>query len=129
VKAFLISVFVLAGCGEETTVVVTPAAVQDNFFVTWELSSGAFGPIDCFSAGASTVDMDILNVDTGERFVDVFPCDDYQGTSRPVGVGAFDILLDLTDGAGGVLSTVNVGTENVSVAGTIDLGHVIFNVP
>jgi len=73
--------------------------------------------------------MDIVNVDTGGRFVYSFDCRAYQGTSGPVDVGRFDVLLNLTDGAGGVISQVDVGTENVSTAGTIDLGHFIFTVP
>jgi hypothetical protein len=132
VKAALLSGWValaVAGCGSGTTTVVTPAAVEDNFFVTWELSSATFGPIDCFAAGASTVDMDIVNASTGERFVDTFACEDFQGTSQPVSVGNFDVLLSLSDGGGGLLSQVDIGTENISTAGTIDLGHVIFQLP
>ena len=88
----------------------------------------SFGAIDCASVGAATVDMDIVNVDTGSRFVDSFNCNAYQGTSGPVDVGNFDVLLDLSDPSGGVISQVNVGAENVSTAGTIDLGHFIFTV-
>ena len=35
----------------------------------------------------------------------------------------------LTDPSGGVITQVDVGTENVSTAGTIDLGHFIFTLP
>jgi hypothetical protein len=120
----------LAGCGPPA-VVVGPSSsppVQDNFFATWEISSSFYGPISCPSAGASFVDMDIVNVDTGSRFVYSFDCNAYQGTSGPVDVGRFDVLLNLTDPAHGVISSIDVGVENVSTAGTIDLGHFIFTV-
>ncbi len=123
----------LAGCGGGGggTVVVpaTPPPVQDNFFATWEIQSTTLGPIACEQAGATTVDMDIVNIDSGARFVYSFDCRAYQGTSGPVDVGRFDVLLNLTDATGGVLSQIDVGTENVSVAGTIDLGHFIFTLP
>jgi hypothetical protein len=119
----------LAGCGNHETVVATGTPIADSFFATWEIHSASVGPLDCASAGASEVDMDIVNVDSGARFVDRFNCSDYQGTSQPVDVGNFDILLNLTDPTGGVLAQAHVGTENVSTAGTIDLGHVIFTLP
>jgi hypothetical protein len=123
----------VAGCGSRgSTTVVGPASpppVQDNFFVTWEIDSSFYGPLDCFQAGAAAVDMDIVNVDTGSRFVDSFRCDAYQGLSGPVDVGRFDVLLNLTDARGGVMSQLDLGTENVSTAGTIDLGHIIFTLP
>lgn len=130
-SALLLSLVIVAGCSSHTTVVTpaSPPPVEDNFFATWEIRSASVGPLDCFSAGASNVDMDIVNVDTGNRFVDTFPCDAYQGTSGPIDVGNFDVLLNLTDATGGVLSQVEVGTENVSTAGTIDLGHFIFTLP
>lgn len=126
-----ISLAVAGGCGSHTTVVTpaSPPPVQDNFFATWEIESARFGPLDCIQAGAATVDMDIVNIDTGSRFVDSFDCNAYQGTSEPVDVGRFDVLLNLTDPTGGVISQLDVGAENVSVAGTIDLGHVIFTLP
>lgn len=122
----------LCGCGSSSTVAVAPSGgppIEDNFFVTWELESGAFGPIDCASANAATVDMDIVNADSGERFIYSFPCDDYQGTSGMVSVGTFDVLVNLSDPGGGVISQVDIGTENLSTAGTIDLGHVVFQLP
>jgi hypothetical protein len=130
-QALLLSLVVAAGCGSSTTV-VTPAGpppVVDNFFVTWEIQSASVGPLSCESAGAAFVDLDIVNVDTGTRFVDSFDCRDYQGTSEPVDVGRFDVLVQLTDATGGVMSQTDLGTENVSTAGTIDLGHVIFTLP
>lgn len=118
----------LCGCGR--AVVVTPAgAIQDNFFATWEIESIHFGPLDCEQAGAATVDMDIVNVDTGSRVIDTFPCNDYQGTSDLFDIGHFDVLLNLNDPTGAVLSQAEIGAENVTVAGTIDLGHVIFQIP
>jgi hypothetical protein len=119
-----------AGCGGGS-VTVTPAgpAIEDNFFATWEIQSQSFGPVSCEEVGVASVDMDIVNVDTNRRFVYSFDCRDYQGTSGPVDVGSFDVLLSLTDFNGVVLSQTDVGTENVSVAGTIDLGHHIFLVP
>jgi hypothetical protein len=120
----------LAGCGSHE-VVVAPASpgIQDNFFATWEIESTRFGPIECFQAGATGVDMDIVNVDSGERFVDSFACDAYQGTSGPVGVGRFDVLINLVDPTGAVLSQTDLGVSNIETAGTIDLGHVIFTIP
>ncbi len=106
-----------------------PAARRGQFFRHLEIQSTSVGPLDCAAAGASFVDMDIVNSDTGARFVDSFDCNAYQGTSEPVDVGTFDVLLNLTDASGGVLSQVEVGTENVSTAGTIDLGHFIFTLP
>lgn len=129
----VLSLVVAGGCGSGGgSVVVTPAApppVEDNFFVTWEIDSNTYGPLDCGQAGATTVDLDIVNVDTGARFVDSFDCNAYQGTSEPVDVGDFDVLVNLTDPTGGVISQTDIGTENVSTAGTIDLGHVIFTLP
>jgi hypothetical protein len=128
----ILSAALIAGCGSGGGTVVAPASpppVQDNFFATWEITSQSFGPLDCFQAGAASVDMDIVNVDTGSRFVYSFACDAYEGTSGPVDVGRFDVLLNLSDPSGGVLSQIDVGTENVSTAGTIDLGHVIFTLP
>jgi len=131
-QALLLSLVIVGGCGSSTTVVTpaSPPPVEDNFFATWEIDSASFGgSIDCASVGAATVDMDIVNSDTGNRFVDTFDCNAYQGTSGPVDVGNFDILLQLTDPSGGVITQVDVGTENVSTAGTIDLGHFIFTLP
>jgi len=131
-QALVLSLVIVGGCSSHTTVVTpsSPPPVEDNFFATWEIDSASFGAsIDCASAGAATVDMDIVNTDTGSRFVDSFDCNAYQGTSGPVDVGNFDVLLQLTDPSGGVISQVDVGTENVSTAGTIDLGHFIFTLP
>jgi hypothetical protein len=122
----LSSVAAVAGCGGGSVTVTPAGAVQDNFFVTWEIDSLAFGPIDCRTAGAATVDLDAVNVDSGRRFVFTFPCDAFQGQAGPIDVGNFDVLLNLTDPSGGVIDQVNVGTENVTQAGTIDLGHVVF---
>jgi hypothetical protein len=123
----------VAGCGSGGGSVVvgpsSPPPVQDNFFATWEIASASFGSISCPEAGASFVDMDIVNVDTGSRFVYTFDCNAYQGTSGPVDVGRFDVLMNLTDAGHGVISSIDVGTENVSTAGTIDLGHFIFTLP
>jgi hypothetical protein len=130
-QMLMLSLVMLAGCGSSgggTTVVVpsSPPPVEDNFFATWEIQSVSVGPLDCFEAGAATVSMDIVNIDTGGRFVYSFDCAAYQGTSGPVDVGRFDVLLTLDDAGGGVISQVDVGSENVSTAGTIDLGHFIF---
>src|SRR5581483_2165824 len=101
----------VAGCGGSTvTVTPTGTPVQDNFFATWEIDSQSFGVVSCEEAGAATVDMDLVNVDTNRRFVYSFDCRDYQGTSGPVDVGNFDVLLSLTDFNGFVLSQTNVGT-------------------
>ena len=130
-QALLLSLVVAAGCGSSTTTVTpaSPPPVEDNFFVTWEIQSATVGPLDCFEAGAASVDLDIVNVDTGSRFTDSFDCRDYQGTSGPIDVGRFDVLVQLADSSGGVISQTDLGTENVSTAGTIDLGHVIFTLP
>lgn len=130
-QALLLSLVVVAGCGSSTTVVTpaSPPPVEDNFFVTWEIQSASFGGIDCASAGAAAVDLDAVNVDTGARFTDSFDCRDYQGTSGPIDVGRFDVLVQLVDASNGVISQTDLGTENVSTAGTIDLGHVIFTLP
>lgn len=111
----------LAGC-HSTTV------VEDNFFATWEIDSASVGAVTCGQVGAVTVDMDVLNVDNGVRQIFTFPCTDYQGTSGEIGVGTFDVVMSLNDAAG-ALSQTRVGTENLSVAGPIDLGHHIFQVP
>jgi hypothetical protein len=119
----------LGGCGHPDHGVGPTSTPADRFFVTWEIQSASFGPIDCFSAGASEVDLDLVNTDTGVRFVDRFPCDDYEGRSGPVDVGTFDVLLILADPTGAALSQIDIGTENVTAAGTLDLGHVIFQLP
>jgi hypothetical protein len=128
--ALMLSFVVLAGCGSgsSTTVVVpaSPPPVEDNFFATWEIQSASVGSLSCSDVGAATVDMDIVNLDTGSRFVDSFDCAAYQGTSGAVDVGRFDVLLLLSDASGGAITQIDVGTENVSTAGTIDLGHFIF---
>jgi hypothetical protein len=119
-----------AGCGDDNVVIVpTGTPVLDNFFVTWEIDSLAFGPVACESVGAATVDMDLVNVETGNRFVYSFDCRAYEGTSGPVDVGTFDVLLNLTDFGGGVLAQTDIGAQNVTIGGTIDLGHHIFQVP
>jgi hypothetical protein len=130
----MLSLVIVAGCGSSgggTTVVVpsSPPPVEDNFFATWEIQSSTVGPLDCFEAGAATVGMDIVNVDSGARFVYSFDCGAYEGTSGQIDVGRFDILLTLDDSSGGVISQVDVGAENSSTAGTIDLGHFIFTLP
>ncbi len=121
--------FALGGCGG-STVVVTPASapIQDNFFVTWEIQSATVGPVTCEEAATPTVDMDIVNIDTGSRQIFTFPCNAYQGTSGPIDVGHFDVLLNLTDRGGAAISQTDVGTENISQAGTIDLGHHVFQI-
>ncbi len=117
----------LGGCGNSGTVTVGPSGtIEDNFFVTWEIDSATLGAIDCASVGASGVDMDVVNVDTGRRFLFPFACEAFQGTSGPVDAGAFDVLLNLVDPSGGVIDQVDIGVENVNAAGTLDLGHVIF---
>jgi hypothetical protein len=126
----LMGAIAFAGCGGGGSVTVGPTGtIEDNFFVTWEIDSTAFGAIACAEAGASDVDMDVVNVDTGNRFVFSFVCDAFQGTSGPVDVGTFDVLLNLVDPSGGVIDQVDVGVQNVTTAGTIDLGHAIFRVP
>src|SRR5579859_2687032 len=118
----------LCACSGSTTV-VTPAAVEDRLFATWEISSAAFGPVACATVGATSVTMDLVNVSSGERFIETFDCGDYQGTSAPLSVGSYDVLIDLEDAGGATLSQVDLGTDNISTAGTIDLGHVVFRVP
>ena len=126
--ALLLTLIALGGCDNHVT--VAPAGgIEDNFFATWEVQSAAFGAFDCIQAGAATVDMDIVNADTGERFIYTFPCQDQAGTSGPVSVGSFDVLINLLDPDGAALSQVDIGTENRTTAGTIDLGHVVFRVP
>jgi hypothetical protein len=125
---FVSLVSLVAGCGGRDGSVGPSSTDADRFFVTWEIHSQTFGPIDCASAGATEVDMDMVNTDSGVRFVDRFRCDDYQGRSGPIDVGTFDVLLILADPTGAVLSQIDVGTENVTAAGTLDLGHVIFQV-
>ncbi len=129
--ASLLALVLSGGCSSSGPVTVAPSSppVVDNFFATWEIQSTAVGPLVCAQAGATEVDMDIVNLDTGNRFVDSFDCNAYQGTSQPVDVGRFDVLLNLVDPSGGVIAQVDVGTENVSTAGTIDLGHIVFTLP
>jgi hypothetical protein len=132
VRSVLFTVAVaLAGCNDSTTVVTPTRArpIEDNFFLTWEIHSRLSGPLDCRDAGASTVDTDLVNADTGERFIDSFDCNAFQGTTGPVSVGRFDVLVNLTDPSGGVIAQVDLGAQNLTTAGTIDLGHVVFLVP
>jgi hypothetical protein len=122
----------LAGCDSPSTVTVTPStatAIEDNFFVTWEIQSLRLGAFDCAQAGAATVDMDLVNADSGERFIYRFPCSDFAATSGPVTMGHFDVLLTLLDGGDRVLSSVDIGTQNLTRAGTLDLGHIVFQLP
>jgi hypothetical protein len=118
-----------AGCGDTTVVVPTATPVTDNFFVTWEIDSLAGGRVACETVGAVSVDMDIVNIESGARFLDSFDCRAYTGASRPVDVGTFDVLLSLVDFTGAVLSQTDIGAQNVTTAGSIDLGHHIFSVP
>ena len=120
-----------AGCGARRVTVAPASAppVQDDFFATWQIVSGTYGTLECGQIGGATVDLDIVNADSGERFIYSFPCAAYQGTSGAVDVGRFDVLINLTDAGGGVIAQVDVGAQNVSTAGTIDLGHVVFSVP
>lgn len=128
----ILALGLVAGCDSHGEVVVAPSAppaIVDNFFVTWEIESTTFGPLSCAQANAPEVDLDIVNVDTGERFVDSFACEALQGTSGPVGEGRFDVLVNLVDPTGAVLSQTDLGVSTVATAGTIDLGHVIFTLP
>ncbi len=111
----------LLGCGAGTSA-ASPSGgpAQDNFFATWEIDS---------ASGARFVDLDLVNVDTGSRAVFTFDCDDYQGTSGLVDAGHFDVLLNLTDGSGAVLAQTGVGVQHLTRAGTVDLGHHIFQIP
>jgi hypothetical protein len=129
-RLFGLAIFALAGCGGGT-VTVTPSStpIEDFFFATWEIDSTLDGPLSCEEAVTPTVDMDVLNVDTGSRTVFTFACNAYQGTSPAVDVGTFDVLLSLNDPAGNVVSQTEVGTENVTQSGTLDLGHHIFQIP
>ena len=95
-------------------------------FATWEITSSR-GTVDCASAGATTVAMDVVDVASGARFVDAFPCAMHQGTSRSLRAGAWDVLIDLDDARGETVSQVDLATENVS--GNFDLGHVVFRLP
>ena len=119
----------LAGCGSSSTTVTPSGTIEDNFFVTWEIHSAALGPVDCQTANAPGVDLDAVNLDTGERHIFHFACTAYQGTAGPISVGHFDVLLNLVDPTGGVISQTDIGAENISTAGTIDLGHVVFTAP
>jgi hypothetical protein len=118
------------GCGSSSPVtVVATATPQDNFFLTWEIDSLRFGTVDCASVGAATVVLDLENIDSGQSFITAFDCNAFEGTSAPVDVGRFSVLVSLSDSAGDVIDQIHLTTQNVTVAGTVDLGHVVFQVP
>lgn len=120
----------LAGCDDDEVLVVTPVgAAVDNLFITWEIQSLTIGPAACETVGAERVDMAVFNIDTGLEQVFSFPCVDYQGLSGDIGIGRFNVGLSLVDLTGRLLSAVDVGVANLTVSGTLDLGHVIFQVP
>jgi hypothetical protein len=98
----------------------------DHLFATWEIASSR-GTVDCAGAGATTVAMDVVDVSSGARVIDVFPCATHQGTSRSLRAGAWDVLIDLDDARGATVSQVDLATENIT--GSVDLGHVVFRLP
>ncbi len=127
VRGMLLAAALLAVGGCHNTVVVETTPAPDRLFVTWELHSATFGPVAC--PLGSTVVMDAFELRTGDRITTAFVCSDYQGTSVIVGEGDFDVVLDLTDEFGTVLSESRLRASTIGVFGTVDLGHVIFTLP
>jgi hypothetical protein len=119
------------GCNSQSDVLfVEPtAAPQDKFFVTWDIQSQTVGPLTCAEAGATRVDMDVVNLDTAERLVFSFDCDAHQGLSGGVTIGRLDVVLNLLDPSEAILSQVDLGVQSQSQALTVDLGQVLFQVP
>jgi hypothetical protein len=119
----------LSACDDDVTV-VTPAGVPgEGFFLTWQVTSFSLGAVSCEQVGASTVTLDMVNLDTGSRFLFTFACNQFQGTTSPVDIGNFDILIRLNDVGNLPLSEVSVAASNIGVAGIIDLGNIVFQVP
>ncbi len=121
--AFALGALVAAGCGGHAA---DAPPGQAKLFVSWEIDSRAFGALDCAGAGAATVALDAIDVDSGARVVSTFTCDAFQGTSRPVDVARFQLFLELADASGAVIDQVDLGVADLGDADTMDLGHVIF---
>jgi hypothetical protein len=117
----------LGACDDDPLVVVPPP--DDNrLFVTWEVRSAASGfAIDC--PPGSTVAMDAFDQVTGEVITTFFDCLAYEGTSQALRDSGYDVLLDLIDLRGFVLSETQLQADTLGTIGTIDIGHVIFTIP
>jgi hypothetical protein len=125
-----IAALCLAGCGDAGVVVISTATpVVNNFLLSWEIDSLGSGLVACETVGAVRVDMDLVNLNSGNRFVFSFDCRAFEGTSGPVDFGTFDVVLNLIDGNGALLSQQELTAQNMTIAGSVDLGHRIFQVP
>jgi hypothetical protein len=113
------------GCDDGDVVVIADA--PDRLFVTWELNSASFGPVGC--PGGSTVIMDAFDLRSSDRVSTAFACTAFQGTSIAVPSSELDVVLDLTDVFGTVLSEARLRANTEFTTGTLDLGHVVFTLP
>jgi hypothetical protein len=120
-----LALLTVGGCGNNGVVIVEDA--PDRLLVTWELDSATFGPVGC--PQDSTVVMDVFDLRTGDRVSTAFACTDFQGTSGPVFNSDLDIVLDLTDVFGTVLSEARLRADTFATVGLVDLGHVVFQLP
>jgi hypothetical protein len=119
-----LALLTVGGCGNSVVIVED---APDRLFVTWELDSASFGPVGC--PQQSTVIMDAFDLRSGDRISTAFACSDYQGTSVPVFDSDLDVVLDLTDVFGTVLSEARLRANTTATTGVLDLGHVVFQLP
>jgi hypothetical protein len=132
-RGLLVGVLLLftgASCNDNSSVIATGIA-GNNFFLTWQLTSVSLNStITCAAAGADRVVVDVFKEETAILLTSSFPCDAYQGlTTQFAANGDYHVAMRLLDPAGTVLSVVTLDQKDITIPGTVDLGHVNFLVP
>jgi len=93
----------MGGAGGGTTSVCT-ATSTTSFTLTWSLVDLNQDATTCAAAGATTLDLDVLNLGNNVTTHDSFPCAAMQGTGSPLGAGDYSVALRLRDATGALES-------------------------
>jgi hypothetical protein len=121
----LVVVLMGAACGGGDDRVVVTGQLGNNFFVEWQLASDSFGTlVSCSTAGATTVQTSVLQIETGVFTQEVFNCDDHQALTTFLfdSPATYDVTLELFSGFGDTLGLVSLEPVIADFDGTVDLG-------
>jgi hypothetical protein len=115
------------GGGQGGAMTACSSSATTTFSVQWTLENKARQTMNCTAVGATTMDLDVLNVATSAVSHDTFACDTFAGQSAVLAPGSYSVAMRLRDAAGTLLSeAIAPGTFTISAGCSTDLGLVPF---
>jgi hypothetical protein len=104
--------------------VVEPGGTQIQYIAfSWTLQQfSTGGPLDCASAAAATVELDVGQ----QKFS--FPCSAGQGVSAPLAPGTYPVSMQVLDAQQNQLSVTNTANVTISPDWAVEIGNVVFGI-